>query len=88
MAIMGRVDEPMLRELVRAGVARDVTAVADGDRWRIEVRVGMEARVLQTKRRSIRHFKSIDTLTRYLKDLGVAQWQMDAAEFSGQRSAA
>lgn len=70
-----------LRDLISARSVQDVALIgAAPDGFALQVRVGMETRVLQTKRDKIRFFKNLETARRFIRnDLGLARFTVDTA---------
>jgi hypothetical protein len=76
------IDHNTLRHLVEAGAVRHATAVAFGDTWTVVVHYGRAERTLRAKnRRAVRHFRHLDTLARYLRDLGLPRFETDATNY-------
>ena len=77
-------DPKTLKTLIEAGSVRDALAVADGRKWRAEINVGMSRRAISTKRGELRMWSSLDSLARYLKEVGIVKWSVDATYLSSQ----
>ena len=75
------VDHSTLENLAHAGVLRSTSAVGQPGGWEIVVEYGNAERVLTAKRGEVRLFKKFDTLTAYLKKLGIEQFRIDARHF-------
>ena len=75
------VDHPTLENLAHAGVLRSTRAVGQSGGWKIVVEYGNAESVLTAKRGEVRLFKKFDTLTAYLKRLGIDQFRIDARHF-------
>jgi len=75
------VDHSTLENLAQAGVLRNACAVGQRGGWEIVVEYGNAERVLAAKRGEVRLFKKFDTLTAYLKKLGIDQFRIDARHF-------
>ena len=75
------VDHSTLENLAHAGVLRSTCAVGQPGGWEIVVEYGNAKRVLAAKRGEVRLFKKFDTLTAYLKKLGIDQFRIDARHF-------
>mgnify|MGYP006423835013 CR=1 FL=1 len=83
---MTGVKEPVFKELVSAGSVRDIIAVAQGRHWHIEAQIGLERRPVQAKRGHLRSWGSLDTLARYLRRMGVAEWRIHGADYDPKQS--
>ena len=80
------ITEATLRELLDSGAVRAVTIVAQGNAWAVQVEVGTRWRVLRSARDDVRWWKSLDRLARWLReDLGVADWSVDARQYTPQQ---
>ncbi len=75
------VDHSTLENLAQAGVLRSTCAVRQPGGWEIVVEYGNAESVLTAKRGEVRLFKKFDTLTAYLKKLGIDQFRVDARRF-------
>ncbi len=71
-----------LRELVAVGAVREVTAVAHGSRWSLVVRYGGIERVLAVRKtKQPRSWAHLDSLARYLAEIGIRQFTTDARDY-------
>jgi len=71
-----------LRELVAAGAVREVAAVAHGSRWSLVVRYGGIERVLAARKtKQPRSWAHLDSLARYLAEIGIRQFTTDARDY-------
>ena len=75
------VDHSTLENLAHAGVLRSTCAIGQSGGWEIVVKYGNAESVLTAKRGEVRLFKKFDTLTAYLKKLGIDQFRIDARHF-------
>ena len=71
-----------LRELVDAGTVRRVTLVGQTGGFAVIARYGMQERALATKTGAPRLFASIDSAARELRTVGIAAFEVDAANFA------
>lgn len=78
---MSRLHEPVIRELAEAGVIRNVQVIGHGREWHVEFEIGMERRPVLTQRGRIRRWRHLDTVTRWLREMGIAKWKMDATQY-------
>lgn len=71
-----------LRELVAAGAVREAAAVAHGSRWALVVRYGGIERVLAARKtKKPRSWVHLDSLARYLAEIGIHQFTTDARDY-------
>lgn len=77
------IDHTTLHRLVEAGAVRAAHVVATSGGWALTVKFGLNERPLAAQRsRQIRLFKKLETLVSYLKDVGIAQFDVDASDYS------
>lgn len=70
---MSRLTEREARVLIEAGAVRSVAIEpAPGQGWAVVLRVGMDERPVASDRSDVRTWASLDTLTGWLRRLGVA----------------
>ncbi len=71
-----------LRELAAAGVIREAAAVAHGSRWSLIVRHGGVERILTARKtRQPRSWAHLDSLARYLAEIGIRQFTTDIRDY-------
>ncbi|MFT4134833.1 hypothetical protein [Labrys sp. (in: a-proteobacteria)] len=76
----GTIDHATLSTLVEAGTVRRAHVVGHPEGWSVEIRYGKNQRTLIAQRsRHARLFRRLDTLVSYLKDVGIAEFDVDAA---------
>jgi hypothetical protein len=76
------IDHPTLAKLAETGAVRTANVVAQQGGWGIEVRHGKLRRALCAQRsRDLRLFKRLETVVEYLKDVGVTNFEVNAAEY-------
>lgn len=76
------IDHRTLKNLVQAGSVRSASAVANGGTWSLIVRIGpFEKALTSHNSRNVRAFQKIDTLTKYLHDLGIHSFDVEAANY-------
>jgi hypothetical protein len=79
------IDHATLTRLVEAGAVRGAHIVGQQGGWTVRVRYGMHERALAAQRsRQVRLFRRFETLVSYLKDVGIARFDVDAADFDSQ----
>lgn len=76
------IDHGTLSRLVEAGVVRTAHVVGQPGGWAIMVECGVHERPLATKNtRTVRVWRHFETLASYLKDMGLTQFDVDAANY-------
>lgn len=77
------IDHTTLHRLVEAGAVRAAHVVGMSGGWALTVKFGLNERPLAAQRsRQIRLFKKLETLVSYLKEVGIAQFDVDASNYS------
>jgi len=76
------IDHGTLARLVEAGAVRAAHIVGQPGGWAVMVKYGTQERTLATKNtRVARLFRRFETLVSYLKNVGLAQFDVDAANY-------
>ncbi|EJB01634.1 hypothetical protein Rleg9DRAFT_0370 [Rhizobium leguminosarum bv. trifolii WSM597] len=76
------IDHSTLARLVDAGAVEAAHVVGKTGGWSVVIRYGKSERPLAAQRsRQVRVFKRMDTLVSYLKDVGISQFDVDAADY-------
>ncbi|TAL81993.1 MAG: hypothetical protein EPN46_10395 [Candidimonas sp.] len=76
------IDHSTLSRLVEAGAVRGAHVVGQPGGWAVIVKYGMHERPLaSTNSRAIRSFRRLETLVAYLKNIGLSQFDVDAANY-------
>ncbi len=75
------IDHVALERLVEAGAVRGASIVGQPGGWGVVIQYGMTERALAARRGAIRIFRKFETLVAYLKDIGIASYQVDASGF-------
>jgi hypothetical protein len=75
------IDHVTLSRLVEAGAVHGANIIGQPGGWEVVIKYGMTERALAAKRGTIRTFRKFETLVSYLKGIGVAKYQVDAAGF-------
>jgi len=84
MAHTDTIDQATLEHLIEAGVVCTANIVGQPGGWEVVVQYGRTERALSAKRGAVRLFRKLDTLARYLKGIGLVQYQVDARQFDSQ----
>lgn len=75
------IDHTTLQHLVAAGAISGTSVIGHPRGWDIVVKYGTNESALTTKRGSVRSFRKFETLVHYLKNVGISQYNVDAANF-------
>ena len=79
------IDHVTLGHLVEAGAIRGVDVIGCPQGWGVVVKYGMNERALAARRGTVRTFRKFETLVGYLKELGISQYQVNAANFDAEK---
>lgn len=76
------IDHTTLSRLVEAGAVHGAHVVGQKGGWGVLIRYGAHERTLVAQRsRRIRLFKRLETVVTYLKEVGLARFEVDAEDF-------
>lgn len=75
------IDHNTLARLVEAGAVRGANIIGQKGGWGVVIQYGMTERALAVRRGAVRIFRRFDTLVGYLKELGIAKYQVDATQY-------
>ena len=79
------IDHGTLFRLVEAGAVSGAHIVAQPGGWAVTVKYGTHERPLAAQRsRQVRLFRRFEILVAYLKEVGITQFDVDAANFDPQ----
>lgn len=82
MSTTDTIDHTTLSRLVEAGAIRAAHVVAQAGGWAVLVKYGLHERPLAVRRsHEVRLFKKFETLVAYLKEIGLARFDVDAANY-------
>ncbi|MEW8389588.1 MAG: hypothetical protein AB2660_18895 [Candidatus Thiodiazotropha sp.] len=78
------INEPTLKQLIDANAIRSVVLVADADTdgFAVVLRIGMKEKRLASHRRQTRVFKKIDTAARFLRGVGLPEFEVDTRQWN------
>ncbi|MEY2343280.1 hypothetical protein AB4090_14410 [Acidithiobacillus sp. IBUN Pt1247-S3] len=77
------IDHGTLSRLAEAGAVREAHIVGQGGGWAVLVQYGATERPLAAQRsRQVRLFRKFETLVSYLKEIGIARFDVDAANYT------
>ncbi|MEO8410608.1 MAG: hypothetical protein ABI478_08550 [Propionivibrio sp.] len=83
------IDHGTLSRLVEAGAVRGARIVGQSGGWAVLVKYGMTERPLAAQRsRQVRLFRKFETLVSYLKEIGIARFDVDAANYDAATTGA
>src|SRR5690349_14589699 len=76
------IDHSTLSRLVEAGAVEAAHVVGKTGGWSVVIRYGKTERPLAAQRsRQVRVFKRMESLVSYLRDVGISQFDVDAADY-------
>ncbi|MDD4930086.1 MAG: hypothetical protein PHP85_12540 [Gallionella sp.] len=75
------IDHVTLSRLVEANAVNGANIIGQPGGWGVVIKYGMTERTLAAKRGTVRIFRKFETLVAYLKEIGVAKYQVDATNF-------
>lgn len=76
------IDHSTLHKLVESGVVDAAHVIGTQGGWSLTVKYGHTERPLAAQRsRQIRLFKRLETVVNYLKDVGIARFEVDASNY-------
>ena len=78
------IDHITLEHLVEAGAVCGADVIGHPGGWGVVVKYGMTERALAARRGAVRTFRKFETLVGYLKDIGISQYNVNAADFDAQ----
>jgi hypothetical protein len=75
------IDHVTLSHLVEAGAVRGADVIGQPGGWGVVIKYGMTERALAARRGAVRTFRKFETLVGYLKEIGIAEYRVNAANF-------
>lgn len=81
MADTETIDHRTVAQAVRAGAVRGAHIVGQPGGWGVVFHYGQATPVLAARRGEVRTFARLETLVGYLKDLGIAKFEVDATGY-------
>ena len=75
------IDHVTLSRLVEANAVKGANIIGQAGGWGVVIKYGMTERALAAKRGTVRVFRKFETLVGYLKEMGVAKFQVDATDY-------
>ncbi len=75
------IDHVTLARLVEAGAVRGADVIGHPGGWGVVVKYGMTERALAARRGDVRTFRKFETLVGYLKEVGISEYHVNAANF-------
>ena len=77
----GTIDQKTLSQLVRTGTVRAAHVEARGNGWSVAAKCGGANLFLAAKRGDVRMFRKLETLVRFLREIGIDRFEVDAGAF-------
>ncbi|WP_366919061.1 hypothetical protein [Geobacter sp.] len=75
------IDHVTLQRLVEAGAVRGADVIGQPGGWEVVIKYGMVERALAVRRGAVRIFRHFETLVAYLKEIGISQYTVNAADY-------
>jgi hypothetical protein len=75
------IDHVTLSRLVEANAVNGANIIGQAGGWGVVIKYGMTERALAAKRGTVRVFRKFETLVGYLKEMGVAKYEVDATDY-------
>jgi hypothetical protein len=80
------IDHRTVAQAVRVGAVRGAHIVGQPGGWGVVFHYGQATPVLAAKRGEVRTFARLETLVGYLKELGIAQFEVDATGYDPDKT--
>lgn len=81
MATIETIDHVTLQRLVEAGAVREAEVIGQPGGWGVVIKCGAVKRALAVRRGAVRIFRHFETLAAYLKEIGISQFDVNAANY-------
>lgn len=75
------IDHVTLQRLIEAGAVRGADVIGQPEGWSVVIKYGMTERALAVRRGAIRVFRHLETLVNYLREIGISQFTVNAANY-------
>jgi len=75
------IDHVTLERLVEAGAVRGADVIGQPGGWGVVIKYGMAERALSVRRGAVRVFRKLETLVNYLREIGITQFTVNAANY-------
>jgi hypothetical protein len=75
------IDHVTLERLVEAGAVRGADVIGQPGGWGVVIKYGMVERALSVRRGAVRVFRKLETLVNYLREIGITQFTVNAANY-------
>jgi len=75
------IDHNTLAHLVEAGTVRGADVIGQPGGWGVVIKYGMTERALAARRGAVRVFKKFESLVKYLKEIGIAEYRVNAVNY-------
>jgi hypothetical protein len=84
MTSSATIDHTTLARLVEAGAVRATSVIGQRAGWGVLVKYGNTERPLASKRGHMRLFRKLETVVSYLKELGIAKFDVELGAFDAE----
>lgn len=74
-----RIDFATLEALASGGAVREVVVMRHNEGYILDVKIGMNTMRLRSQREDTKVFKSLDTLAKHMRQIGIHQVSLDLA---------
>jgi hypothetical protein len=78
------IDHNTLAHLVEAGAVSGAEVIGQPGGWAVVIKYGLTERALAARRGAVRTFKKFETLVGYLKEMGIAEYRVNATNFDAK----
>jgi hypothetical protein len=75
------IDHSTLAQLVEVGAVRGASVIGQPAGWGVRVKYGRTERSLAARRGQVRLFRKLETVVTYLRNIGIAKFEVDAGGF-------
>jgi len=79
------IDHTTLARLVEAGAVRAASVIGQPAGWGVIVKYGKTERPLAARRGQVRTFRRLETVVNYLKEIGIARFDVDAVNYDPEQ---
>lgn len=80
-SINSTISHATLSHLIAAGSVQEAEVIGQPGGWGVVIKCGATKQSLAARRGSVRIFRKFETLACYLKELGIAQYKVNASNF-------
>ncbi len=80
-SVLSTISHATLSHLIASGSVQEAEVIAQPGGWGVVITCGATKQSLAARRGSVRIFRKFETLACYLKDLGIAHYQVNASNY-------